>query len=316
MIDGPQSFPTTSFTNLVGCPLPVQQAGMGAVSTPALAAAVAREGGLGMIGAAGLAPDEVARQVEAAMTAAGPGARVGANFLMPFLDLAAFEAAAATAVVVECFYGEPDAALVARGHDAGALVAWQVGSVDEAKEAVAGGCDFIVVQGTEAGGHVRGKTPLLPLLDAVRPNTDLPLVAAGGIGSGRAAAAAFEVGADAIRVGTLLLATPEADVHPAYADALVRAGGEDTVITEAFSMAWPDAPHRVLRSCVEASDEEPATRSPFPPTRAFAGAPESAALYAGLSVSDVHRVEPAAAVIRRLVAETSDALASMDHRAS
>jgi nitronate monooxygenase len=294
----------TAFTELVGCRLPLQQAGMGAVSTPALAAAVARAGGLGMIGAAGRRADEVVDQLTLA-TDGGAELRVGVNFLMPFLDRAAFEAAAAGAAVVECFYGGPDPALAAAAHAGGALLAWQVGSRDEAAAAVDAGCDVVVVQGVEAGGHVRGSTPLLELLDVVRPLVDVPIVAAGGIGSGRAIVDALLAGADAVRIGTRLLATHEADVHPRYAEALVQARGEDTVLTDAFSMGWPDAPHRVLRSAAEAAAAEPATRSPLPPTRTFAGPVEAAALYAGTSVTCVRAIAPAADVVGELVAEAA-----------
>jgi NAD(P)H-dependent flavin oxidoreductase YrpB (nitropropane dioxygenase family) len=298
----------TPFTDLIGCRLPLQQAGMGAVSTVALSAAVAREGALGMIGAAGLSADEVARQLEAVAQLAGPEACVGVNFLVPFLDPAAFASAASTARVVECFYADPDAALVGRAHDAGALAAWQVGSRDEAMAAIDAGCDFVVVQGLEAGGHVRGSEPLARLLDAVRPAVEVPLVAAGGLGSGRAIASALGAGADAVRIGTRLLATVEADVHPVYAAALVGATADDTVLTETFAMGWPNAPHRVLRSCIEASTDDPEARSPQPPVRQFLGDARSAALYAGTSVTDVHRIDAAADVIRELVAGAAMAL--------
>lgn len=302
------TFPDTRFTATVGCRLPIQQAGMGAVSTPSLAAAVARAGGLGMIGAAGLDRDQLAGQLTAAAAAAGPVPRVGTNFLLPFLDIAALEVAAAHSVLVECFYGDPDRGIVERIHDGAALAGWQVGSRDEALAAEAAGCDVIVVQGFEAGGHVRGTTPLDALLDAVRPGTDLPIVAAGGIGSGTSAAAAFRAGADAVRVGTCLLATPEADVHPDYARALLRGTAADTIVTETFSLGWPNAPHRVLRACIDASDAAPSARSPLPPTRGFTGSVDQAALYAGTSVDEVHEIQPAEAVVRRLAAETAAAL--------
>ncbi|MGH9194105.1 MAG: NAD(P)H-dependent flavin oxidoreductase [Acidimicrobiales bacterium] len=309
--------PSTSFTALVGCRLPIQQAGMGGITTPALAAAVAREGGLGMIAAAGLPAEHVVAQLGAAVDAAGEGDRVGASFLMPFLDDRALDAASAVAAVVECFYGDPDASVVDRVHDGGALAAWQVGSLDEAGAAVDAGCDFIVLQGREAGGHVRGTAALLPLLHQVRGEVDLPLVAAGGIGSGSAMAAALLAGADAVRVGTRLVATLEADVHPGYADALVAARAEDTVLTEAFSMGWPQAPHRVLRHCVDASDLEPGLRSPAPPTRGFEGDVTSAALYAGESVTDVTAIVPAATVVRELVRNADAAMrnAALDRAA-
>lgn len=310
------TLPVTSFTRLVGCRLPLQQAGMGGVTTPVLAAAVAAEGGLGMVAAAGLTSGQVCAQVAAALELAGNNARIGVNFLLPFLDDQAVEAAAEIAAMVECFYGQPDPAIVGRVHGGGALAAWQVGSRDEARAAVDAGCDVIVVQGIEAGGHVRGTTPLLPLLEAVRGATSVPLVAAGGIGSGEAMAEALLTGADAVRVGTRFVATTEADVHPAYRDALIAARTGDTVLTEAFSMGWPHAPHRVLRRCVDASTLEPARRSPLPPTRGFDGQVASAALYAGESVGAVTGVVAAADVVRELIRDAEAVLrpAAARHR--
>src|SRR3954467_15442551 len=76
----------------------------------------------------------------------------------------------------------------------------------------------------------------------------------GGIGTERGMAAAIAAGADGVRVGTRFLAAEEADVHPSYAEALLEASPEDTLLTEAFSTMWPNAPHRVLRSCVAAAE--------------------------------------------------------------
>ena len=272
---------------------------MGGVSTVALASAVARAGGLGMLGGAGLPADALAAQV-AACGEAGP---VGVNLLVPFLDPAALEAAASAAPLVECFYGEPSVEVASVVHAGGALLSWQVGSVDEARGAVDVGCDLVVVQGVEAGGHVRGTTPLLELLQEVRRavGDDVPLVAAGGIGSSAAVDVALEAGADAVRVGTRLLAAAEADVHPQYVSALIAAGPSDTVLTEAFALGWPDAPHRVLRACVEAGDADPSVRSPLPPSRSFTGDVAAAALYAGTSVGDVTRVQPVAEILDELL---------------
>jgi NAD(P)H-dependent flavin oxidoreductase YrpB (nitropropane dioxygenase family) len=297
----------TPFTSLVGCRLPLQQAGMGGVATPALAGAVAREGALGMIAATGLSADEVVAQTRVAIDGGGDGGRIGVNFLAPLLDLGALEAVSGVAAVVECFYGDPDVTVVRRVHEGGALAAWQVGSLDEARAAVDAGSDFLVVQGREAGGHVRGNEPLLTLLPRVRDTVEVPLVAAGGIGSAATMVAALRAGSDAVRVGTRFVATVEADTHPGYLDALIASHGDDTVLTEAFSMGWPHAPHRVLRHCVEAAVLDPTSRSPLPPTRDFAGDVASAALYAGESVGDVTAVVPAAHVVRELV-DGADAL--------
>jgi NAD(P)H-dependent flavin oxidoreductase YrpB (nitropropane dioxygenase family) len=262
-----------------------------------------------MIGAAGLSPEDVVAQITAAVDAASPGGRIGVNFLVPFLDARALDASLSAAAVVECFYGDPDSVIVDRVHRAGALMAWQVGSVEEAASAERAGCDFVVAQGREAGGHVRGSQPLSSLLQGVRTAVDIPVVAAGGIGSGHAFAAALLAGADAVRIGTRLVATVEADTHPDYAAALVASTAADTVLTDTFSMGWPRAPHRVLRACVEASTQDPIERSPLPPTRDFVGPVASAALYAGESVTEVTRVQPAEDVISELV---RDAVAALD----
>ena len=166
----------------------------------------------------------------------------GVNFLLPFLDPDAVDLAASRARLVEFFYGDPDSDLVNRGHAAGALVAWQVGSVSEASAAAEAGCDVIVAQGTEAGGHVRGKLALFPLLEQVLGMVGVPVVAAGGISTGRTVAAALAAGADAVRVGTRFAAARESAAHPDYVEALLRAAGEDTVLTEAFGVDWPRRP--------------------------------------------------------------------------
>lgn len=305
----------TRFTSLVGCSVPLQQAGMGGVATTDLAAAVAEAGGLGMIGAVRLpAPfltgvlDQVREHTQRPF---------GVNFLMPFLDRACVEVAARTARVVEFFYGEPDRALVEMVHAGGALACWQVGSAEEARAAQDAGCDFIVAQGVEAGGHVRGRIGLLPLLDHVLSAVSVPVVAAGGIGTARTMAAALASGADAVRVGTRFVAATESAAHPLYKDALVGAGAEDTVLTEAFSVMWAGAPHRVLRSCVDAAQgfqgelvgetEAGGVKLSLPrfgvptPTRLTTGKIEAMALYAGESVGAVRGILPAAEIVRELV---------------
>jgi len=304
----------TRFTQLVGCTVPLQQAGMGGVALGELAAAVSTAGGLGMIGGVRLSAsfltnhlDELARQTP------GP---FGVNFLMPFLDRQCLEIAAAKARVIEFFYADPDPALVQLVHQAGALACWQVGSLLEARQAADAGCDFIVAQGTEAGGHVRGRIGLLPLLDQVLNAVQVPVVAACGIGSARGMAACLAAGADAVRVGTRFVATPESMAHPNYKDALVRAEPQDTVLTEAYSVWWPHAPHRVLRSCVQEAERfagetvaetvfgdtmRPVPRFATPaPLRTTIGKVEAMALYAGESVAAVHAVQPAAEIVREL----------------
>src|SRR6266498_3192765 len=218
----------TRFTALVGCDIPLQQAGMGEVAGPDLAVAVRKAGALGTV-AMHMMPAPVVAEALDGMRQRTT-APVGFNVLMPFLDRDGVEAAASRCRFVEFFYGEPDAVLVGLVHQGGALAAWQIGSRSEAVAARDAGCDVVIAQGVEAGGHIRGTVGLLALLPDVVDAVDVPVVAAGGIGTARAMAAALAAGADAVRVGTRFVATPEADAHPDYVDALVRARAEDTTL--------------------------------------------------------------------------------------
>ncbi len=306
----------TSFTRLVGVSAPIQLAAMPGISTPELVAAVADAGGLGMLGATLLSAAALERAL--GQLARRTQGVFGVNFLIPFLDSECLAVAALRARVLEFFYGEPDAGLVARARASGALVSWQVGSLAEAVAAERAGCDFIVVQGTEAGGHVRGETSLLPLLSQVLDAVSVPVVAAGGIATARSLAAVLACGCGAARIGTRFAASLESGAHPSYVKALLAASASDTCLTSAFSVMWPDAPHRVLRSAIAAAealaediigevrDVEraiPVQRfSVIPPTRGTVGHIEAMALYAGESVSNVTSVQPAAAIVAELVA--------------
>ena len=317
---------STRFTELVGCEVPIQQAGMGSISTPELAAAVCAAGGLGMLSASA---DDLPGEVDAVLVAA-PGRPFGVNFLMPFFDRGLLEAVAHRVRLVEWFWGQPDPALVAVAHDAGALAAWQVGSRDEAVAAADAGCDVIVAQGTEAGGHVRGTLGLLPLLDAVLGAVRVPVVATGGIGTGRGVAAVLAAGASAARIGTRLAATQESGAHPDYKHALVAADAADTVLTDTFAVWWPDAPHRVLRSAVNAAsalDDEQAGEvadagqafpiprfAVVPPNRATRGHIQAMALYAGQSVAAVTAITPAAEVMREVTTQAEQLLREPESR--
>jgi NAD(P)H-dependent flavin oxidoreductase YrpB (nitropropane dioxygenase family) len=299
----------------VGVSAPIQLAAMPGIATPALVAAVADAGGLGMLGAPLMPPVMLERLLgQLAETTKGV---FGVNFLMPFLDPECLAVAARGARVVEFFYGEPDASLVERARELGALVSWQVGSVAEAVAAEGAGCDFIVVQGTEAGGHVRGTASLLPLLAQVLDAVRVPVVAAGGLATARCLAAVLACGCGAARMGTRFVASAESEAHPSYVEALLASSAADTCLSEAFSVLWPNAPHRVLRSAIAAAEaltedvigEELYADQMFPiqrfsvsaPTLGTTGHVDAMALYAGESVGSVTSVQPAADIVAELV---------------
>lgn len=243
---------SNEFTQLVGCRHPLQNAGMGTAS-PALAYAVAEAGGLGTLSGIGPSIEQLEEMVSGPQVPAG--GKLAMNFLMPFLDdLTVIDVVAKHIRLVEFFYGEPQEQCVARVHAGGALASWQVGSVEEAKQAVAAGCDLIALQGVEAGGHVRGTRGLFSLLAEVREAVSIPIIAAGGIATPRTAAMALACGAQAVRVGTRFVATHESGYHPDYIQAIVDADSDATQYTEKFSVMWEDAPQRVLRASIEAAE--------------------------------------------------------------
>jgi nitronate monooxygenase len=223
-----------SFLDRLGLATPVVQAGMGGgLSRHELAAAVSEAGGLGTIAVAG--PSAIERQLAAAR--ALTDRPIAVNLLLPFARRSWFEAAAGADVVVT-FWGAPK-------RRAGGTWIHQCGSVAEALSAHAAGADAVIVQGVEAGGHVRGSVPALELLERVRAALppDYPLLLAGGIAERGDVRQALEAGASAAVAGTRFLLSDESRAHPEYRRRLLDT--DETILTELFGLSWP-APHRVI----------------------------------------------------------------------
>ena len=320
----------TSWLEGLGARLPILNAGMGlGIAGSALATAVSEAGGLGVLGL-GACPPEVVRREIRALRARSDRA-FGVNLILPMLQGGEVDVCLEERVpLLVLFWGDvgPYAAEAARR---GVALFAQVGSAAEAVAAAEAGATGVIIQGREAGGHVAATRPLSETLPATRRELgSLPLVAAGGIATGDEIARALAWGADAVSIGTLFLATPEAAVCDAYRARIVAAAAADTVLTKLFDGGWPDAQHRVLRnrlytdweragrprpgarpgedrifaSVLRGEERQPLPRySVVPPIAGFAGDLEEAALYAGMSCEQVTRVEPARAVLARLAAE-------------
>jgi nitronate monooxygenase len=316
---------STRFTELVGCTVPLQQAPMGLLTPPRLALEVARAGGVGSVSAPlGAEPQALADQLDAWVDPTA--GTLAVNFITEQVDPAAVAVAGSRVRMVEFFWNTPHGKLVDAAHEGGALVNWQVGSLPEAVLAAEAGVDVVTVQGREAGGHVRGDTPLLPLLTSVLRAVDVPVLAAGGIAEPRAMAAVLAAGAAGVRIGTRFIAASESGAHPEYVLELLAAGPESTEITDSFAecpmcATLPRA--RVLRSAIVAVDaldqetvgtmatadgEEPLPpRFGLPPHKDVSGQIHAMALYAGSGVEHVTAVHPAADIVREL-AEGAEAL--------
>lgn len=223
-----------SILERLGIEAPIVQAGMGGgLSRHELAAAVSEAGGLGTIAVNGAAA--IRRELAAARSlTARP---IAVNLLLPFARRDWFEAAAAADVVVT-FWGKPK-------RRTGGTWIHQCGSVAEAQAAYAAGADAAILQGVEAGGHVRGALPALELLARAKAELppDFPLLLAGGIAQRADVRRALEAAAACAVAGTRFLLSEESRAHGEYRQRLLAA--DTTILTDLFGMSWP-APHRVV----------------------------------------------------------------------
>ena len=219
----------------LGVERPVVQAGMGGgISRHELAAAVSEAGGLGTIAVGG------ARAIAAEVAAARrlTDKPIAVNVLLPLVRRDWWPEAALADVVVT-FWGRP------RRHVARTWL-HQCGSVEEVLAARNAGADGVIVQGVEAGGHVRGTVPALELLERVRKavGAEYPVLVAGGIAERDDVRTALQAGADAAVAGTRFLLSYESHAHGSYRERVLEA--DRTILTTLFGMGWPAAPHRVV----------------------------------------------------------------------
>jgi NAD(P)H-dependent flavin oxidoreductase YrpB (nitropropane dioxygenase family) len=322
----------TQLCRTLGIEHPVLSVGFGDGARPELVAAVSDAGGLGVLGLTGAPPDVVAERAEA--TRALTDRPFGANMILFDGAEPTVHACLDAGIPLLVFFWDDPAPYIRPAHEAGALVALQVGSVEEAERAVSVGVDIVIAQGVEAGGHVRGTTALSVLVpavvDAVAP---VPVVASGGIGDGRGLAAALVLGAQAVSLGTRFVASDEAYVQEEWKRRVAAARAEDAVYSEdLFDNGWDEAPHRMLRNRIVADWEADAGKAPgtigtttaitgdrieieryrpFMATPSFDGDLEQAPLWAGQSAGLVHDVAPAGELVARLVREAEEALYSV-----
>lgn len=252
----------TRLNELLGIEHPVMLAGMGGVAYSALAAAVSNAGGFGCLGASTMSSAELAEEI--ARTKSLTDRPFGVDLLTAFPD--ALEANVELLIeggarVFVAGLGVP-AGVIDLCHRHGVLVISMCGKVEHARRARDAGCDVVVAQGTEAGGHTGtvATMPLVPLIvDAL--SGAIPVVAAGGIFDGRGLAAALALGADGVWVGTRFIATPEARALPGYRERILEAREDETVISRAFT----GKTMRVLKNdTTDRYEADPAALSPFP----------------------------------------------------
>jgi nitronate monooxygenase len=356
-------WPDRRLLDLLAIDLPILQAPMAGATDAELAIAVAKAGGLGALPAGMLSGEHIRAQVEQFRAAAGDKP-LNLNFFahkMPlpnnaredewrerlkpyYLEFGIDPAApvrgaarrpfdAATCAIVEEFkpaivsfhYGLPEKELMARAKAAGCKIICSATTVEEARFLEANGCDAIIAQGLEAGGH-RGmflsldpatQVGLFALLPQVVDAVKVPVIATGGIGDARAIAAALMLGAAAVQIGTAFLFCPETKILPPHRAALRAARDDSTVITNVFSgRAARGLFNRAIRELGPNSDivpEFPFASDALAPLHAKAqarGSGDFSPMFAGQAAA-LGRELPAGDLTRKLAAEAAELLQRM-----
>lgn len=253
----------TRLTETLGIDHPVMLAGMGGVAYAPLAAAVSAAGGIGTLGAATMDDERMLAEM-ADVARLAPGKPFGVDLLaaIPADMVSQVEKIiAAGATLFVSGLGVPRD-VIDLCHSSGVLVASMCGKVRHAVAAVEAGCDIVIAQGTEAGGHTGlvATMPLVPqIVDAVGER--VPVVAAGGIYDGRGLAASLALGADGVWIGTRFVATPEARTAIGYKEALLGMAEDGTTVSRAYS----GKPMRVIANeYTRHFEANPGDLEPFP----------------------------------------------------
>jgi nitronate monooxygenase len=226
--------------------------------------------------------------------------------------------------LLSLFWGDPTE-YISMAKRVGVSTSYTAGSVAEAVFAAEKGAELIVAQGVEAGGHVRGRTPLSELIQQIASSVSVPVIAAGGLADGADIAHAISQGGCGGWLGTRFLLSQESAIHDEYRRRLLAASGEDTVYSEVFDVGWSKAPHRVLRNTtyVDAAkrgrmrEGEVIARYPDGhtvvrysmalPRPGVIGNIEAMALYCGEGVGKMSDCPPASELVQRLAREIDEA---------
>jgi len=218
-------------TQLFGIRYPIIQAGMIWASGWKLASAVSNAGGLGIIGAGSMYPNVLLEHIQQCKRATNKPFAVNLPLLYPSIEEHVSHIIAEKVPIVFTSAGNPKT-WTATLKEHGITVVHVVSSAKFAKKCEDAGVDAVVAEGFEAGGHNgREETTTLCLIPAVREAISIPLIAAGGIGTGRGMFAMMALGAEGVQVGSRFVCTNEASSHIAFKEAVVAAGEGDTVVT-------------------------------------------------------------------------------------
>ena len=314
--------PATRFTRALGLRYPIVSAPMAFAGGGALAAAVSRAGGLGLIGGGYGDPAWIEEQF-----AAAGSARVGIGFITWSLRKSPSlltDALKHSPAAVMLSFGDPRP-FAGEIRGAGAKLICQCQNMEHVEDALDVRADVVIAQGAEAGGHgaLRGTLSFVPEAAnfLARHSPETPLLAAGGIADGRGLAAALMLGADGVLVGTRLWAAQEALVKEGHHQAIVETNGDGTLRTRVADIArqipWPRGfTARIRRNAFtdrwhgreDLLEQNIAAEGPRYRQAFAAGDPDNTNVWFGEAAGLIDAIEPAAVIVERMVSEAAQQL--------
>ena len=293
---------------LLGTEFPFIQGGMANIATGEFAAAVSNAGALGLIGSGGMNADSLRENIRRCKALTDKPFGVNLMLMNPSVDEMAKVVIEEGVKVVTTGAGNPGKYIPA-WKEAGIKVFPVVAAAVLAKRLTRYGIDGVIAEGTESGGHV-GEMTTMALVPQVADAVDVPVIAAGGIASGRQLAAAYALGACGVQIGTCLLVSEECPIHPNYKQALLKASDTDTIVTGRTT----GAPVRVLKNKmareyirmekenIPLAEREKLTLGSL--RRAvFEGDTEMGSLMAGQVAGQLHEIRPVRAILEELYAD-------------
>ncbi|MGM0932435.1 MAG: NAD(P)H-dependent flavin oxidoreductase [Bacteroidota bacterium] len=310
--------PENKITSLFNIKYPLIQAGMIWASGWRLASAVSNAGGLGIIGSGSMYPDVLREHIQKCKKATDKPFAVNVPMLYPDIEKLMEIIVEEDVKIVFTSAGNPKV-WTKHLQENGIKVVHVVSSVKFALKSEEAGVDAVVAEGFEAGGHNgRDETTTFTLIPMVKEKIKIPLIAAGGIGTGRGMLAAMVLGADAVQVGSRFVASHEASSHPNFKEMVVKSGEGDTILT-----LKELAPVRLLKNKFYQDIERMYQSSPSKEdligllgrARAkkgmFEGDLEEGELEIGQIAGLIHEIKPAAEIVKEMIKEFERAKAEV-----
>ena len=305
-----------SIAELLGIQYPIIAGGMANISTGKFAAAVSNAGGLGLIASGGMTPEELREHIKEAREQTDKPFGVNIMLMHPKVDEIAKIVVEEKVPVATTGAGSPERYVESFKRE-GIVVLPVVPSVALARRMQRAGVDGVIAEGTESGGHV-GELTTMALVPQVVDALDIPVIAAGGVASGRQMAAAFALGAVGVQVGTCLLVSNECPIHENYKKAVLKASDTGTTVTGRTA----GVPVRILKNKMareylkrekEGADKMELEQYTLGALRraVFDGDTDTGSLMAGQVSGQLKEIRPIAEIFESMVSESKAVLESL-----